>query len=381
MWRTLTEPGHIGIYGGTVSGKTYYMKYIISELLSAGKYLPNEVYVFTTSEYQWSEYENLYTEWEKIIQVKNNIIASPNKRGLIILDDFNQSIPGGTANNKDYTTLFNRGRHVGIRIITVGHKPTDLSKTARESLLYAITGFSSNIEYVNELAKYYFMNQMGQLKNLLIEAQQKGKYTMLVINKRTLDTSLDKAPSNAITPYTNEGVSANTPGEISPANTGNLGVINNKSCVNDNSKNMVNYNINNQVEIQQIINRNEVNNKLSEINYKHNLKMKRMREKEECKELCLKFSKSDEEVKRQIHLLNKFCQLSCINTFNMEKYAKLFMNHYYPDVSYGTSASSRAVKNIGNNYSLIKNIGESNYTPIAQSAIEYFGPSIGRFFE
>lgn len=362
----LNANGHICIYGGTSTGKTVFMKYLIDKYINAGKYNDDEIYIFSTSTYQWDGYKNVCTEWGDLKEVKNKVLKSTNKRGLVVLDDFNDIID--TVHDKRYIELFTRGRHIGIRVMTVAHKPTSIGKDARESLLYAITGFSSNIDYINELSKYFYGNQNNKLQQLLREGNRKGPYTMLIINKRTEQTFTDKAPYSVDsintdtqnTPYDSNNYS-DTPNSI------NAGVQNTKNCVYDQSKNMTNYNINNKIEINQMFQRNEANNRLKEINYQHNKKMRLLREKEECYSLCLKTIKKEEDIMRQIDLLNQFCQVSCVNRFNLENYSTSFMNHYYPEVNYREST----IKKIGNNYGLIKSINDQDYVPLAATGISY----------
>lgn len=368
MW-DLNANGHICIYGGTSTGKTVFMKYLIDKYIKAKKYNIDEIYIFSTSPYQFSEYKQVFTEWNDLKDVKNKILKSPNKRGFIILDDFNDIID--TIHDRRYVELFTRGRHIGIRVMTVAHKPTSIGKDARESLLYAITGFSSNIDYISELSKYFYGNQSGKLMTLLREGKKKGPYTMLVINKRTEETFTDVAPNpdqDFLSTLNTQGSEILDTDQLpQETNSINAGVQNTKNCLYDQSKNMVNYNINNKIEINQMFQRNEANNRLKEINYIHNKKMQLFREKEECYSLCLKTIKTEEDIHRQIDLLNKFCQVSCINRINLESYAKEFMNHYFPKVQYRETS----IKKIGNNYGLIKSINDSNYVPVATVGLEY----------
>jgi hypothetical protein len=378
MW-DLQADGHICIYGGTSTGKTVFMKYLIEKYISAGEYSRDEIYIFSTSTYQWENYTNVYTEWNQLKDVKEIVARNTNKRGLIVLDDFNDTID--TIHDKKYIELFTRGRHIGLRVMTVAHKPTSIGKDARESLLYAITGFSSNKDYISELSKYFYGNQCNKLQNLLREGKEKGDYTMLVINKRTENTFTDKAPSprkdNMVVwsgedtddtgSHTGENWDSNESG-----NSNNLGVQNTKNCVNDNSRNMVNYNINNQMEINQMFIRNDANNKISEDNFKHKQKMRLKHEKEECHGLCMKTIKQENDIQRQVDLLNKFCSVSCVNRYNIEDYSEAFMNNYYPSVNY----KKTTVKMLGNNYGLLKSYKENDYVPIASTAIGFVADRI-----
>ena len=87
----LESPGHICIYGGTNTGKTVFMKYLTNLYIEDDQYNLDDIYVFTTNEYQWENYPNVFTEWSSLKDVKNKIIKET-KRGLILLDDFNNEI-------------------------------------------------------------------------------------------------------------------------------------------------------------------------------------------------------------------------------------------------------------------------------------------------
>ena len=353
----LESPGHICLYGGTNTGKTYFMKYLTNKYLEAKKYAMDDVYVFTTNAYQWEDYKNVYEEWEKLKEVKNKILKTT-KKGLILLDDFNNNVD--TIHDKQYNDLFTRGRHMGIRVITVAHKPTSIGKDARESLLYAITGFSSNVEYISELSKYYFSNQSGLLIKLLKEGQQKGRYTMIVINKQTGETITDKAVLEnnekiEAVPAAQNGITAQS-------------FVNTKSCVNDNSTNMTNYNINNQIAIKQRYEDNRVNNDLRKINYEAQKDLETYKQKDECYDLCMKWNKDENDITRLVFLLNKLCSVSCVRFSNIEKWCKAFMNHNFPEVSYNDKST---FKKIGNNYSIISNISKGNFVQPATTMIDY----------
>jgi Cdc6-like AAA superfamily ATPase len=130
MW-DFKAPGHVCVYGGTATGKTVFMKYLIDKYTSD----KSIVHIFSTSVYQWLEYPNVYTNWSDITKVKQ--IAAGNKETLVILDDFNDIVD--TIHDKKYIELFTRGRHLGIRVLTVAHKPTSIGKDARESRVYWVT--------------------------------------------------------------------------------------------------------------------------------------------------------------------------------------------------------------------------------------------------
>lgn len=370
----LKSPGHICIYGGTNTGKTVFMKYLVQKYLQNGSYSENDIYVFTTNEYQWVDTsnfsinkDNIHTEWCKLKEVKNKIIKE-SKKGLILLDDFNNDVD--TIHDRQYTDLFTRGRHMGIRIITVAHKPTSIGKDARESLLYAITGFSSNVEYITELSKYYFSNQSGMLLKLLKEGQQKGRYTMLVINKQTGETFTDKAvfEEDSIVSFDSSMVESNN--QSLPENIG--GVNNTKICHTDNSRNMTNYNIENKIAIEQRYEDNRVNNDLKRINYKAQKELEIWKQKDECYGLCLKWNKDEDDLNRLVFLLNKLCSVSCVRFDNIEKWCKAFMNHNYPNVKYNPNS---VFKKIGNNYSVINNIAKGKYTQPTTTLLGYVSES------
>jgi hypothetical protein len=354
MW-DFKAPGHVCVYGGTATGKTVFMKYLIDKYTSD----KSIVHIFSTSVYQWLEYPNVYTNWSDITKVKQ--IAAGNKETLVILDDFNDIVD--TIHDKKYIELFTRGRHLGIRVLTVAHKPTSIGKDARESLLYAITGFSSNIDYITELSRFYFGGDTAKLHKLI---QQAKNYTFLVINKRTGDVFTDRAtlPDDSIQSTDNQlnenadklmGCENNMGNTVAGAST-----INNSGTYLDNSKNLTNFNIQNNIEVKQIYERNVVNNQIKEVNYIHAKKMERMREKDELKDLCLKLYKEKKDIERQIYLLNKFCNVSCVAHRNIEAYSKSYMEHYFPDNRYDDGE----IKKIGNHYGLLKSIVDKDYSTI-----------------
>lgn len=364
----LESPGHICLYGGTNTGKTFFMKYITDKYIKEKKYTLDDVYIFTTNSYQWDGYTHIYDEWNKLKDVKNRIIKTT-KKGLILLDDFNNDVD--TIHDKQYIDLFTRGRHMGIRVITVAHKPTSIGKDARESLLYAITAFSSNVEYISELSKYYFSNQSNLLIKLLKEGQQKGRFTMLVINKQTGKTFTDKAPEkedqlipvNEFNEDRNNFDNNQMEGGFAAQN-----ISSSKNCVNDNSTNMTNYNINNQIAIKQRYEDNRVNNDLRRINYKAQKELELWKQKDECYDLCMKWNKDENEINRLVFLLNKLCSVSCVRFSNIEKWCKAFMNHNFPDVKYNDEST---FKKIGNNYSLLTNLSKGEYVQPSTAMLDY----------
>ena len=134
--------GHILIVGGTYSGKSTFTRYLISKYVEKGhadvygklyKYEEEDVYVFTASPNDWENY-NVYQEWDEVSDVFNEISAK--KKGLLILDDFNQEI--NTVNDKKLLTYFERGRHHGMRVLITTHNPNSVGPKVRNNILYTI---------------------------------------------------------------------------------------------------------------------------------------------------------------------------------------------------------------------------------------------------
>ena len=369
--------GNIILYGGTSTGKTIFQKYLTQLYIKEGKYTIDDVYIFTTNRYQWESYnqENIFEEWGENVKVIKNKVVKGSKRGLLLFDDFNNEI--NVNYDKQYNDLMTRSRHYGIKIITLGHTPTSVGKATRESALYAITGFSSNVDFIKEMSKYYYSNQNHLLLKLLREASTMGKYTMLVINKRDGTTFFDKADLSIAEPEKqfsisdeNRGTrdlvksfksdedkvssfsSCNPSSENRQHGIGNAGVIANRNNYGlDQSHNYNNYHIDNKIAIQQRYEDNRVNNELKLINYNANKKLEIIKQKDELKDLCFRPFKEEDDINRQIFLLNRLCSVSCVNRNNINKWSKVFLEHNFPEVKFNPDSN---FKKISNNYGLIK---------------------------
>ena len=352
--------GHICIYGGTGSGKTVYMKYIINQMIESEYCKIDDIFVFCTNPTQFSEY-TCYTEWNEIHKLKKKRMALPpteNKKPhptVIVLDDFNGEI--NTISDEDYINLFTQGRQFGFKVLTVAHTPKSIGPKARECIVYAITGFSSNVDYIKDLAKNYLMNDFDKLSDKIKEAAADSEYTMVVIDKKTMKLYLDTAPNpnppkkkkinidNILDSYNKPVGSMNSnDGHI---NNGVNRPTTNNGLYNDNST----INIQNNIEIKQLYQQHQYNKLISIDNFHHDQKMRKMHDKIDCKELCLKLFKTKEELSREIDLLNRFCGVSCVQPSNIEKWAKVFMSHYYPNITYNPD---NLVRTTTNNYHLVE---------------------------
>lgn len=321
----LENVGHCLVYGQTYSGKTYFTKYLITQLE------PENVYVFTTSKHEWQNYET-YDNFENNIQtILNNCKAvkdtnSTKCNNLIIFDDFNSEL--NTTTDKVYNELFTGGRHKGIRVINLAQQAKAVGPTVRNNIRYAFIMATILEDELKKLADMVFNKEKFALKKVVASALQQSEYACVMIDVRSRRTSVHIAPvikkSNVpkdhmpVTPRLTDDTVNNQeiirevvppPGSVMREDPGNAiftGVASYDQMTNDtrmgensqfgnkyvngnmvdNSQNSfkIDYRIKNQqivetnnINNQQRIEANRINNTISIENYSHEKKINNMR--------------------------------------------------------------------------------------------------------
>jgi ABC-type oligopeptide transport system ATPase subunit len=319
------EYGHIGVFGGSGSGKSTYMKRMLQEFRAD----PADVYVYTTTGYQWTDCSNnIYDDFGNI----GTIVAKINKtkadkKGYIIFDDFNEVL--NTQSDQQYIALFTAGRHAGVCVINGAHTPTSMGAKARKNLKYSVIMNTNDMETIAALSNFYLLGDKEKLLHAL--ENKPNKYAAIVIDNETRKLKYDDAADHK---DDNQANNRNGTGNVGNMSMGNTSQNYNDCNVMDNSINNSNYNINQSIEIKNMIEANNLKNELSIINYQHRLKLKKMERQEELKNLILKFGKSRDDKMRIASLMNIFITNYTVTVGNYEEYIEPFMDNYYPEIGY-----------------------------------------------
>lgn len=383
-----SQPGNIIIYGESATGKTTFIKYLLDLAVKSEKYTIDDIHVFTTSRYQWEAgYPHIYEDAEDLPRAQCAIINSK-RQGIIVFDDFNNKI---NTNSSQYGDLYTRGRHVGIRVMAVAHRPKSIGKDARSSIRYAMTTFTNNVEFVHELSQMYYGGNVIELKRHLNEVN-KTPFQILVTDKRNGKIWIDSAPlKQTLQEASTEDVALPNMGatqDYTADRTGNFkqnfGASKNirqgdNSMFYDKSKTQNVYNIDNKVELRQILLKNKVNNYMKRVNQaEEQARIVKQQEfdkkqafqtaKEELYKLCTKHYKTNQDITRQIELLKYFCQYNGIDYGNMETYSTEFMRHYYGDTEY--AGRDKKIVDTVNALPIVESALAGNYVPAFRAALE-----------
>lgn len=329
--------GHFSCFGQSGSGKTVYIKHVLSTI---GIVRAN-IHVFTPTVTEWSGVsDNIHESFDDVGEVVSGAMTKWRQgkkienKTAVIMDDYSAMLD--VNHDERYSSLFTRGRHCGIVVFALGQTPTLTGRVARQQSKYVVLLHTSDVSVVSQLSQWFLFNDTQKLINAL--DKKPSKYTAIIIETETRKIMFDQAPDP-------KGDRKQTMEESVSDNKINGGGVNNqigsssKSYSNsiDQSKTMNNYNINQNVEIQNLITQNNIKNQLAIQNMKHQQRMTLMAQKEECKNLILTFPKSWVTKTRLATLLNIFCQMTSINAYNYHKYARAFMRNYFPSVKYNSA--------------------------------------------
>jgi hypothetical protein len=203
------DHGHFAVVGKPRQGKTYYCKWMIKEikkrLVRNNKYAPDgevPIYVFVskTSKGDWVKkeadgenlvpYEHVYTEWDEEITKKIYIDCAETECGLIMFDDFKAGV---SFRSEKFAQLFRDMSHVGVQIMAIGHKHTDLPAIVRQTATHAIIIPINDIDALKQMANAYLGGDIRKLKNAM-KYIDRNKFQLIKINLDTSQIALHAAP-------------------------------------------------------------------------------------------------------------------------------------------------------------------------------------------
>lgn len=309
--------GAIVCYGKSGSGKTDFIKKIIEQQIQLHVVKPENVHILTRSMNDKWPYDT-HHEWGDIIDIRKKIKAKCCPMGeikensIIVVDDFNNEGGLNTSTDPEYNGLFTRGRHEGIRMITVAHSAKSIGPTAREQIKYGVifkTNVKETITQLGDLFLGYDAHKMnGMLKGLDLEhkalvidvGKNKHSYAMAedILIKgqdKVMDTSFNMANKNVM----------------------------NSGEYNDNSS--TNVQINMKTEIQQMIQQQTMSQKIQTMEYDFQIEMKKKKMEEGVKEIILKRYKTLDDKHKIIFVLNYLSGTNMINEKNRITAQKMFM--------------------------------------------------------
>ena len=124
------SPLHTIVYGGTGTGKTYFITQYLKLYLDLDQDQAKNIVIVCKDDRDWidPESDKFSTGFNKCdinIITKNNMHNFQNC--VIVLDDM------GDRLNKDIAYYFTEGRHYNIQMIVMCHKPAQITNTARMS--------------------------------------------------------------------------------------------------------------------------------------------------------------------------------------------------------------------------------------------------------
>lgn len=176
----IQTPGHMIILGSTISGKTCFLRYMLSKIYKRFKYAVvfsstvglNNDYGFVQQKYQYTTFEPevikgiMSIQREKLKKLKERYDDDEVKKRLpqclIILDDISGMLDRTRDTCQDIEWLFTTGRHLGISVCALLQDFCMLSPVIRKNTrYYFITKVNgSTYKHLSETVKGFSPREM-----------------------------------------------------------------------------------------------------------------------------------------------------------------------------------------------------------------------------
>jgi hypothetical protein len=357
---TVFDPrGHIIIYGPTMCGKTLYAQYVINKIKV------KKTYVFTRTPRDWpqtstrvlcdgnfeEEVTKMYEECESYMDEKYK--EDPQYAQCpfaVVFDDYATVI--NMTSNKAFIDLWTRGRHAGMRIISLAHQFSSIGPSIRANSAYVCISCTAIDEEIKLLAETFFRTCPSKLSYMCKLALQTNKYIMVVIHNKT-DLSVDKAPAPAsqiiehkvpmcleglnpdpayreiprMEPYTNTSAASLS----SPMTFGC------KSAHNMFDGSVNNFQVNNSMQNTQLLENNDIHNKIKLANYYAERKLELTKLRDQFREMVYMPYRSTEDKLKMLYTLNTMLRPNPKYSLdNMDSGVEQFMQYYFPADQYKT---------------------------------------------
>jgi hypothetical protein len=421
--------GHFVVVGNTGSGKTYYIKYLVSSFKSrmeaAGLVskidgeVPIFVFVCSASAHDWVKKEKngksllpkqrVFTDWTPEIIEEVDEHCKSAKRGFMIFDDFKSVI--NFQSDPQFKNLLRTVRHVDGQLLMVGHYVNDLPPIVRTNIAHAIVaGCDANPQTIRSLADAYYSDNVSRLVSVV---KSLSEHTIVKINikKKTLETH--KAPPPSVTGFSSkptlnlfaenygneEEEFYDTPLNTNSTQKHNENAVGNRNVSVDNGANYYDRSDNRNIYVENDITHQKAaaayrrteetlninfnrDNERSEIIHKNN--MSNLNMQFEAKNLLLQGSLMGDDLVRASSIISQLLNDNSITPSNLlDGPDKQFMNRYYKNINYTPRSSYN--KNIskygsmgvalvtGNKESFITEGIQTHGSMILKKASNFFG--------
>lgn len=371
--------GHFAVIGSTGSGKSYYAKYIVKNLVGLwdkAELPPVYLFVDPISAAQWAETERdgsmlvpldqQYHEWnEDIVTELMQHVAKPGPK-LIIFDDFKGKV--NFHGDKHFKNMFRTFRQCQAQVLAIGHSPNDIPPVVRDNVTHVVLAFTNNLETIKSLAQQYLMADHARLRKALQAMTE--EFMMIKINAKRNSLALHKAsdPSIHTTNFDDIALPAGCSAAISGGTSGASGrfgpdvrssargdvtVAGAGATYNDHSTNQnflrlqQDMDIRNQehhMTMMHNVQRAEMQMALEEKRFKHDRKMAHIREIHQCRDLLHNpvLSVADRDaVARTVSRALRRPGLTPHEIF-LNGYDVEFMEMHFPEDDYGGRDKARS---------------------------------------
>lgn len=286
--------GHMIVHGETNSGKTCFTRHLLKLLQ------PDDIWLFTTTAHDWENVTSpdkvfaadFETNGEPVMaECKRRVSAirskDPEFRGVpfvFVFDDFDVD----TNHCKSYRELWSRGRHYGIRVISLIQYSKMQGPLVRTNARYWHIMATAKIDEIKHLAGLFYNNDSFKLSAIIRKAREESSWNCVVFDGRTLGYVV----SHASLPSTTQHPRSSDPAVLSstralntinterlvdlppdssiladPANAGYLGIA---------APNVNPVGVNSSISMGQKTAHNMVDNSVNNFAVNHNIKMEQL---------------------------------------------------------------------------------------------------------
>ena len=369
--------GHFAFIGKTGSGKTYYAKYVIKNLIDRFPFLADSLrkpgYVFCghASVHDWNDAEadglqlvaaaNIFTTWND--EIVRQLLAELKsvKRGLLVFDDFKSAF--NYHADEKFKDMFRVLRHLGAQMMVLAHSPNDIPPVARGNVDHVLLAATSNLQMMKELADNYLSGDSAAIKKAFAQLGALQNKSMLKLNTRDNTRAVHAAPPPELSGVSTSSIG--TSGSDSQNQSSMQGgdfrgmeasigmrAANVNGVYNDASHNTQLVQLNtsitaqiaqNNLNLQATRSRTELNRQLALEEVQHMAALKALQDRETLKNFLLKPYLSGEERDQAAGMLAAALGDSSVTPFTMWGGPdRAFMAAYYPTISYNKKNSSLA---------------------------------------
>ncbi|MBL4845715.1 MAG: DUF87 domain-containing protein [Planctomycetes bacterium] len=374
--------GHFAVIGRTGSGKSYYAKYVVKNLIKVWKASEADppVYLFVDiiSAAQWEEpesdgrllvpLENQYNEWNPdVITTLMEKITQPGHK-IVIFDDFKGKVNFHT--DKTFKNMFRTFRQQKAQVMAIGHSPNDIPPVVRDNVTHVIMAYVNNVETIKALATQYLMADARRLREAL-SAMNGEEYMMVKINVNRNTLAIHKAHDNTIhttgsdldipipggfTGAVLAGGTSGASGQFGPniqsTARGDVTVAGSGAVYNDHSTNQHYLKLQQDLDVQvrenhltmmNTVARTDLQMQLEEKRLLHERRMSKIRELDECRTLLHQTTLTKDERARVSNVISRRLRRPGLTPHEifLKGYDVDFMSTYFPGDSYTKRSSAR----------------------------------------